>query len=131
MNISESIHEILLRSDTFAALFYLAFLKDYPEVQQHFQGVDMKRQNLLLTVALMVVERHAGHRYSATTDYLHLLGQQHLRRNITPDLYPKWRAAMLGTLERFHGVHWDTALAGQWEKAIDSAIETMLMAYPD
>jgi len=131
MDIGESIHEILLRSDTFAALFYLSFLKDYPEVQQHFHGVDMKRQNLLLTVALMVVERHSEHRYAATTDYLHLLGQQHLQRSISPDLYPKWREAMLGTLERFHGLHWDAALAHQWAAALDSAIETMLKAYPD
>src|SRR5579864_2226957 len=128
MDIGESIHEILLRSDTFASLFYLAFLKDYPEVQKHFQGVDMKRQNLLLTVAMMVVERHSQHQYAATGEYLHLLGQQHLRRNITRDLYPKWRNAMLGTLERFHGLHWSDALAGQWRTALDSAIDAMLMA---
>jgi len=131
MDIGESIHEILLRSDTFAALFYLSFLKDYPEVQKHFQGVDMKRQNLLLTMAMLVVERHSEHRYPATTDYLHLLGQQHLRRNISRDLYPKWRDAMLGTLERFHGAHWNDALAKQWSAAIDSAIDAMIMAYPD
>jgi len=131
MNIGDSIHEILLRSDTFAALFYLGFLNEYPEVQKHFEGVDMKRQNLLLTLALVMVERHSQHQYPATTQYFHMLGQQHFWRKISHDLYPKWRDAMLGTLERFHGLHWDAALAGQWRTALDSAIDSMLMAYPD
>lgn len=131
MDIRDSVHEILMRSDALADLFYLVFLDKYPEVQQHFRGVDMKRQNLLLTMALIVVERHAQHRYPSTAAYLHLLGQQHRWRGVPRDLYPKWRDAMLGTLERFHGPRWDTELAAQWRAALDSSIEAMLLAYPD
>ena len=129
MNIHESVHEILLRSDTLANLFYLVFLDKYPEVQTHFQGVDMKRQNLLLTMALLMVERHAEHDYPATEAYFHMLGRQHQWRAIPRKLYPKWREALLGTLERFHGPQWNEDLSRQWASALDAAIKSMLMAY--
>jgi hypothetical protein len=130
MDLRDSLHEILLRSDTLADLFYLVFLDKYPEVQRHFHGVDMKRQNLLLTMALLVVERHAHHRYPSTEAYLHLLGRQHQWRGVPRELFAKWRDAMLETSERFHGPDWSDGLAQQWRGALDSAIESMLIAYP-
>ena len=129
MNIGESMHKILTQSDTLADLFYLVFLEKYPEVQVHFQGVDMRRQNVLLTMALAAVERHYQHRYPATAAYLTILGRQHKARGIGRELYPNWRDALMATLERFHAQEWDEGLAMQWRVAIDAAIECMLDAY--
>lgn len=129
MNIHESLHRILLRAETLADLFYLVFLKEYPEMQELFRDVDMKRQNLLLTMALMAIERHYEHRYQITAAYLKLLGQRHARLGIGSELYPKWTAAMLATLERFHGLDWHDGLAQQWREAIDAATEAMLSGY--
>ncbi len=129
MDIHESVHRILLQADSLADLFYLVFLKDYPEMQGFFGGVDMKRQNVLLTMALLTIERHYHHRYEMTSEYLKLLGERHRRRGIGADLYPKWQTAMLATLERFHGSDWNDSLAEQWREAIDVAIEIMAREY--
>jgi nitric oxide dioxygenase len=129
MDIHESLHRILLRTETLADLFYLVFLKNYPEVQRFFGGVDMKQQNILLTMALMAIERHYEHRYQITGAYLKMLGQRHRRLGIGSELYPKWTEAMLATLERFHGRDWHDDLGRQWRDAIGVAAEVMLSAY--
>ena len=129
MNIHESVHRILLQAETLADMFYLVFLKEYPEVQRLFGGVNMQQQSVLLTVALMAIERHYEHRYEITGAYLKMLGQRHARLGIGPDLYPKWTAAMLAALERFHSRDWNERLARQWQEAIGIATQAMLAGY--
>jgi hemoglobin-like flavoprotein len=130
MDLTESLHEILEQKDKLADLFYLVFLEHHPDVQRFFFGVDMKRQNTLLTMALIVVERYAQGEYAVARSYLRMLGEKHLERGIPRDAYPKWREAMMGTLERFHGPRWNSGLADQWANALDSAITAVLTAYP-
>jgi hemoglobin-like flavoprotein len=130
MDLRESIDEILRQSDKLADLFYLVFLDDYPEVQEYFHGVDMKRQNTLLTMALIIVERNVEGPYAIAESYLQILGRKHQERGIPRELYPKWRAAMMGTLERFHGPTWNDQLAKDWSKALTQGIEVMLAVYP-
>jgi hemoglobin-like flavoprotein len=131
MNIQESIHCILERRDCFADLFYIVFLDEYPQVRQHFLDIDLKHQAVLLTMALMVIERHYSAQYPATRMYLKYLGAKHQKRGISADLYPSFRDALLATLERFHSSNWDTNLANEWSGAIDEGIATMLEAYED
>jgi hemoglobin-like flavoprotein len=131
MNIQESIHRILERRDCFADLFYIVFLDEYPEVRQHFVDINLKHQAVLLTMAIMVMERHYSAQYPATRMYLKHLGAKHQKRGIPVNLYPSFRAALLQTLERFHSSDWDTNLASQWRDAIDEGIATMLEAYED
>ena len=130
MDLTDSLHEILEQQDKLADLFYLVFLEHHPDVQRYFFGVDMKRQNTLLTMALIVVERHAQGQYEVARSYLRLLGKKHLERGIPREAYPKWHQAMMGTLERFHGPNWSAPLAEQWSAALDSAIAAMLTVYP-
>jgi hemoglobin-like flavoprotein len=129
MNIRESVHRILRSQESLADLFYRLFLDHYPEVRQHFQGVDLKYQAVLLTMALLVMERHHSASYPATETYLKYLGTKHRTRGVPAELFPCFRDALLATLERFHGSDWDGGLAGQWKKAIERATETMLEGY--
>jgi len=129
MDMHESVHEILQRKESFADVFYLVFLEDYPQVRQHFTHVNFKHQSVLLTMALLVMERHYTHSYPSTELYLNYLGTKHDERGIPPQQYPMFREALLRTLERFHGQAWDNPLATQWREAIDSAIETMIKGY--
>jgi hemoglobin-like flavoprotein len=129
MDIQESVHEILQRKESFADVFYLVFLEDYPDVRQHFTHVNFKHQSALLTMALLVIERHYEHAYPATEMYLNYLGCKHDERGIPPQQYPMFRAALLNTLERFHGKSWNDHLATQWRQAIDRAIEAMIKGY--
>ncbi len=129
MDIRESIHAILQQEETLADLFYLVFLERYPEVRRHFEGVDLKRQAVLLTTALMVVEGYYAHAHPSVGTYLKYLGSRHHGRGVAPELYPKFRDALLETLERFHGKAWEPGLAAQWREAIDRAADTMLQGY--
>ena len=58
MRIDESIELILKREQVLADLFYLTFLDSYPAMQQFFVNVDMKQQNVLLTMGLFIVEQY-------------------------------------------------------------------------
>jgi hemoglobin-like flavoprotein len=129
MTIHDSVHRILEQQATFADLFYLVFLESYPEVRRHFEGVNMKRQAMLLTMALMVMERHYSGSYPATRMYLQYLGTRHHDWGIPEDQFPSFRDALVATLMRFHGSEWNPQLAEQWQVAIDRTIDTMLEGY--
>jgi hemoglobin-like flavoprotein len=129
MNIQESVERILRNKESLADLFYETFLRDYPQVQKHFENVNFRHQTVLLTMALMVMERHTRGPYQATESYLRYLGTKHHDRGIPPEAFPLFAAALLSTLKRFHGDDWDDGLAEQWRDAIARTSETMLEGY--
>lgn len=129
MNLHDSVRRILEQKETMADMFYIIFLDRYPELRKHFEGVNLRNQSVLLTMALMVMERHAAGNFPATQMYLKYLGSKHHARGIPEDSYPKFREALLATLERFHSKDWTPALAAQWRHAIDHAAQTMLEGY--
>jgi hemoglobin-like flavoprotein len=132
MDIQESMQRILERRGSAGEqFFYAVFFDRHPEVMAHFRGVNVEQQAMLLTMALMVIERHYTRSYPTTAMYLRYLGTKHHSRGIEPELYPKFRDALLATLQGFHGSGWDTALAGQWGEAIDRAAATMLEGYKE
>jgi hemoglobin-like flavoprotein len=128
MDINDSMHRILGREADLANRFYAAFL-ERPGVAEHFRGVDVRRQAVLLTMALMVIERHYNHPYSATNLYLKYLGTRHCDRKIPLELFGDFREVLLTALADFHGADWDKGLAAQWGAAIDRTTETMREGY--
>lgn len=129
MDIRQSVNEVMNSKELLGASFYEVFFERHPEVQQYFEGIDMRRQTLVLTMALMLVERYYITSFIATERFLQYLGTQHKARSIPRELYPDWIAAMLATLERFHGTHWSEDLARQWREALEKAVEKMLEGY--
>jgi hemoglobin-like flavoprotein len=129
MDIQQSLARILKRKEPLADLFYLLFLDEYPEVRQFFLRVNMKRQAILLTMALQASVGYYAHSFPAIAAYLKILGEKHQEWGIPRELYPKWRAAMMSTLGRFHGVDWTPDLANEWESALDLASQKMLEGY--
>jgi hemoglobin-like flavoprotein len=129
MQIQESLDRVLQNQGLLADQFYVLFLDRYPELRPYFHGVDMRRQALMLTVALMTVERHSLGRYPAAAIYLNYLGTRHSDRGVPREAYPKFRDALLETLARFHGKDWDPDLATQWGEALDRSWETMSAGY--
>src|SRR5262245_20460207 len=110
MDIQESLDQILRNRENLAELFYAEFLDHYPEVRSHFEGVNLRRQAVLLTMALLVMERHYRCGYPATEMYLKYLGTRHHSRGVPVEQYPMFRGALLTALERFHGPDWDGRL---------------------
>ena len=129
MNIQQSLASILDRKEPLADLFYRLFFDEYPEVRQFFERVNMKRQAVLLTVALQLCVQYYAKSYPAIAAYLKILGEKHQEWGIPREDYPKFRAAMLGTLSRFHGNDWNAELAQQWNDAIELASNKMLEGY--
>src|SRR5262249_46753470 len=115
--------------DGIAAAFYDLFFERHPEARTYFKDVNLKHQTVLLTMSLMVVERHFKSGYQATEMYLKYLGHKHNMRAVPPELYPKWVESLLAALERFHGGDWDAEAAGQWREALGRATEVMQDGY--
>ena len=129
MTIQESLRRVLEDRDGVAAAFYELFFERHPEARPYFKDVNLKYQTVLLTMSLMVVERHYASGYLATELYLKCLGHKHHMRSVPSDLYPKWIESLLAALEKFHTKDWDAEAAGQWRAALDNAARVMLLGY--
>ena len=129
MDIHESLHQILAHKENLADRFYQVFFERYPEVRPHFDGINIRHQAEVLRMALMIMECHYTHAYPATEGYLKYLGSKHHDRGVGLELYPKFRDALLVTLEQFHGTEWNEGLAGQWHEAYDRATRAMAEGY--
>ena len=129
MDIQESLNLILASKDELGKLFYSKFLTTHPELQILFEKVDMKRQGVLLTTALMVIERYLAKPTPAIKLYLQYLGTKHHDLGIAREYYPKWVATMCDTLEQFHGDQWNKPLESQWREAFDCTIHVMFQGY--
>jgi hemoglobin-like flavoprotein len=126
MDIQESLRQILERKQPVIDSFYRIFLDQYPEVRPFFARVDMKRQAVLLTMAIQLIVQYYKYSFPVMQAYLKVLGQKHHDWGIGPEHYPKFCEAMLETLSQFHGKEWDGQLAQQWREALELATATML-----
>jgi hemoglobin-like flavoprotein len=130
MEIQESVQRILERQTVLADLFYTIYLDRHPEIRTFFAGIDLKRQAVLLSMALVLVAHHYQHGYPATESYLRILGHKHqTRRGIPAWAYDSFRACLLETLAQFLGPDWDEGLARQWGQALERAGSMMLSGY--
>jgi hemoglobin-like flavoprotein len=129
MTLSSSLEKILQSGDTFGDLFYKIFFERTPEAKQYFEGVDMKRQSLTLTMALKLMGEYQAKGYPAIRQYLESIGTRHKDRGVPRETYAAWSDALLTALARFHGDDWDDALAGQWSDAIDATTMVMFDGY--
>lgn len=131
MDIQESLRQILERKEPVIDSFYEIFLTRYPEVKPFFARVNMKRQAILLTIAIQLTVHYYRYSFPVMRAYLKVLGAEHRAWGIGPEQYPKFCTAMLETLGRFHGREWDESLAQQWREALELAAATILEGYTD
>jgi hemoglobin-like flavoprotein len=131
VDIHQSLKSILASEQLFGERFYSTFFKRCPEAETHFDGIDMRRQALVLTMALTLIEQHFTHGYPAVEQYLQHLGSRHKERLVPPNTYPKWRDSMLAALADFHGEEWNDELARQWHEAIEGVSRAMLGGYDE
>jgi hypothetical protein len=62
---------------------------------------------------------------------LRVLGTRHHHLNIDRADFQAWEITMGAALIEFHGANWNTELAEQWRRALDKAIEQVLLGYED
>jgi hemoglobin-like flavoprotein len=131
MNIAESLDQVLNSKQIIGETFYETFFANCPEVKPFFEGVNLQRQAVLVTMALIVIEQYYSNPYLATEKYVHYLGTKHHDRKIPKELYGKWCESMLETLAKFHGDDWSEALAKEWEQAILRVRDAMFQGYEE
>jgi hemoglobin-like flavoprotein len=108
MNIRNSLELILGSSHPrFSDRFYRNFFRQYPEVKAYFEGVDLRRQGILLVMAVQIIIDHHLRPHLAMENYLRILGNRHHQIGIEVTDYQKFESALLTTLEGFHGEQWD------------------------
>ncbi|NQV23941.1 MAG: hypothetical protein HQ518_06190 [Rhodopirellula sp.] len=129
MTLKESLADLLSQKEPVIRAFYDRFLADVPEAVVLFEGVDLKRQALMLTMALIVVEAHSRGDFPSIRHYLHVLGDRHREWGIPRELFPRFRKCLIATLSHWHGADWSEDLEDAWAAAMDCAIQTMLEGY--
>lgn len=115
----------------FSDCFYQTFFGQYPDVKKRFDGVDLKRQGVLLMIAVQVMVEHHLHRHLVMKNYLKLLGHRHRLHEIPVSDYPKFDASLLTALKTFHAELWNENLAAQWAAASTEAIQLMVEGHAD
>ena len=131
MDIHASLDKILASKTTFAESFYRRLEQEHPDVFAHFQGVDMRYQLNLLTMALIVIEKEYRSPNDAIKSDLRVLGTKHSRKQISREEFTRWTESMLNALAEHHGADWDDELCKDWHDAITIAIDQMLVGYDE
>lgn len=127
MRLIQSIEEILTRADI-ADSFYELLFEEHPEMKPLFRSTNMKRQKVMVTLALQTIGYHYRHPNAAMSAFLQHLGETHRERGIAPQELIKFRDTMLVALANFHADDWSDELCAEWTTALDDAIGLMNLA---
>ena len=126
MDIRVSLQLILSSSNPrFSDHFYENFFSHYPDVEKWFVSIDLRRQGIMLAIALQGMVEHHLHHHFVTKHYLRLLGNRHHRLGIPVSDYQKFETSLLTTLGEFHAERWNEDLAKQWRSACAEAMQLM------
>jgi len=126
MDIRVSLQLILSSSNPrFSDHFYENFFSHYPDVEKWFVGIDLRRQGIMLAIALQGMVEHHLHHHFVTKHCLRLLGNRHHRLGILVSDYQKFETSLLTTLGEFHVERWNEDLAKQWRSACAEAMQLM------
>lgn len=129
MQLDESLQRVLARKEPIIRRFYDRFLSEHPDAKRLFAGVDLEKQSLMLTMALIVVEAYSRDSYPAVEHYLHVLGDRHRESGIPRELFTPFRDCLIETIRASQADDWDDGLTEAWQRALDRATETMFQGY--
>jgi hemoglobin-like flavoprotein len=126
MELAESVERVLRAPDVFGEFFYEEFFRRCPAAEPFFDGHDMKRQALVVTMTLQTIQQFHDGGYPAVDRYVEHLGVVHRRLQIPMEMYPHFRAAMLKVLARLLSDVWSSELRRSWEVALDKSVAAMI-----
>ncbi|MHC4879047.1 MAG: globin domain-containing protein [Planctomycetota bacterium] len=129
MQLDESLQRVLADKDPIIRRFYDRFLAEQPQAERLFVDVDLEKQALMLTMALIVVEASSRDSYPAVEHYLHVLGDRHREAGIPRELFTPFRDCLIDTIRLSQIDDWDDELTVAWRQALDRATETMFQGY--
>ncbi|MBI1310333.1 hypothetical protein GC176_03420 [bacterium] len=129
MQLDESLQRVLANKDPIIRRFYDHFLSEHPDAERLFAGVDLEKQALMLTMALIVVEAYSRDSYPAVEHYLHVLGDRHREAGVPRELFASFRNCLIDTIRSCQQNDWDDELQEAWRRALDRATQTMFQGY--
>ena len=129
MQLDESLQRVLADKDQVIHRFYSRFLSEQPSAVPLFDGVDLKKQALMLTVALIVAQAHSREDYPAVEHYLLVLGDRHREAGVPRELFAPFRDCLVETIRMSQPDEWDEDLANAWRAALNRATQTMFEGY--
>lgn len=129
MQLDESLQRVLAHKEPIIRRFYDRFLSERPDAERLFAGVDLEKQSLMLTMALIVVEAYSRDSYPAVEHYLHVLGDRHREAGIPRELFVPFRDCLIETIRASQADEWDDDLTEAWMRSLDRATETMFQGY--
>ena len=128
MKLEDSLREVLAQKELVIEKFYATFLAEHPEARVYFERLDMTKQSLMLSAALIVSEAHSREDFPAVQHYLHVLGFQHREAGVPKEMFPIFRDCLIETIRSCHA-DWNEELTKAWREALDKAISTMFEGY--
>jgi hemoglobin-like flavoprotein len=131
MDLHESLQRILASKQVLGDAFYEALFARHPEFRPYFEGVDLRRQAVVLTMELTVIDNYHRLRSPSARLYLRYLGTKHHDRGIPQELYGPFRETLLEVLQQVLGQGWTEELAREWKTAIDDASAVMFEGYSE
>jgi hemoglobin-like flavoprotein len=131
MDLHESLQRILASKQVLGDAFYEALFARHPEFRPLFEGLDLHRQAVVLTMELTAIDNYHRLRSPAARLYLQYLGTKHHDRGIPQELYGPFRETLLEVLQQVLGQGWTEELAGEWKAAIDDASAVMFEGYSE
>jgi hemoglobin-like flavoprotein len=129
MDLHESLQRILASKQVIGDSFYEALLARHPEFGPYFEGIDLRRQAVLLTMQLTVIESYHRLRSLSTRLYLQYLGTKDHSLGIPQERYGPFRDTLLEVMQRFLEDEWTEELGSEWKTAIDEASAVMFEGY--
>ena len=129
MTLEESLQRVLADKEPLIRRFYDRFLAEQPQARRLFVDVDLEKQALMLTMALIVVEAYSRDSYPAVEHYLHVLGDRHREAGIPRDLFAPFRDCLVDTIRQSQIENWDEELGTAWREALSRATQTMFQGY--
>ena len=129
MQLDESLQRVLADKEPIIRRFYDRFLAEQPQAERLFVDVDLEKQALMLTMALIVVEAYSRDSYPAVEHYLHVLGDRHREAGIPRELFTPFRDCLIDTIRLSQLDDWDDDLTVAWQNALDRATQTMFQGY--
>lgn len=129
MDMHESLQVILASNQVIGDSFYEALFARHPEFRPYFEGIRLRRQAVVLTALLTVIEVYHRLRSPPARLLLQYLGTKHRNLGIPQELFGPFRDTLLEVLQRFLEEDWAEELATEWKTAIDDAAAVMFEGY--
>jgi NAD(P)H-flavin reductase/hemoglobin-like flavoprotein len=122
----KSFAQVTMHGDEVALFFYASLFLRHPELRDMFP-VSMATQRDRLVGALGRIISDVEN-IEQLRPFLEVLGRDHRKFGVLPDLFKPLGDTLIATLAHFSGPAWTTELEAEWQAAYDIAAQIMIDA---